>query len=133
MKQCGKKTFHRVINTNLHCTENSKQIFPEMKLRGLLPNICIHVSVNDLYIPTIGPAIFLYCICGPIVGINSSQIHECRDWERGRAVSFLEIFVSNFRYSAFAVYFSSVLFHFEAGLAGHIRQLRHNTSRPLSY
>jgi hypothetical protein len=24
-----------------HCTENSKQIFPEMKLRGLVPNVCI--------------------------------------------------------------------------------------------
>jgi hypothetical protein len=32
-----------------HCTENSKQIFPEMKLRGLVPNFGIHV-----YIPTIG-------------------------------------------------------------------------------
>jgi hypothetical protein len=37
----------------LHCTENTKQIFPEMKLRGLVPNFCIHVSVSDLYIPTI--------------------------------------------------------------------------------
>ncbi len=27
-----------------------------MKLRGLIPNFCnIHVSVSDLYIPTIGP------------------------------------------------------------------------------
>jgi hypothetical protein len=34
-----------------HCTENLKQIFPEMKLR--------------------------------------LQIHECRNWEGGRAVSFL--------------------------------------------
>jgi hypothetical protein len=30
-----------------HCTENSKQIFPEMKLRGLVPSFCIHVSVSD--------------------------------------------------------------------------------------
>jgi hypothetical protein len=28
-------------------------------LRGLSPNIHIHVSVSDLYIPTIGPPIFL--------------------------------------------------------------------------
>jgi hypothetical protein len=34
-------------------TENSKQIFPEMKLRGLSSNSYIHVSVSDLYIPTI--------------------------------------------------------------------------------
>jgi hypothetical protein len=30
---------------------------------------------------------------------------EIGNWERGRAVSFLEIFFSNFRYSAFAVRF----------------------------
>jgi hypothetical protein len=30
-------------------------------------------------------------------------MQECRNWERGRAVSFLGIFVSNFRYSVFAV------------------------------
>jgi hypothetical protein len=36
------------------------------------------------------------------VGIyNRSQIHVCRNWERGRAVSFLEICVSNFRCSVF--------------------------------
>jgi len=27
----------------MHYTENSKQIFPEIKLRGLVPNFCIHV------------------------------------------------------------------------------------------
>jgi hypothetical protein len=31
--------------------------------------------------------------------INRSQVHECRNWERGRTVSFLRIYVSNFRYS----------------------------------
>jgi hypothetical protein len=31
-----------------HYTENSKQIFPERKLRGLFPNSYIHVSVSDL-------------------------------------------------------------------------------------
>ncbi len=40
-----------------HCTENSKKIFPEMKLRGLVPNFCIHVSVSDLYIPMIDTTI----------------------------------------------------------------------------
>ncbi len=30
-----------------HYTENSKQICPEMKLRGLDPNSYIHVSVSD--------------------------------------------------------------------------------------
>jgi hypothetical protein len=40
-------------------TENSKQIFPEKELRGLGPNFRIHVSVSDLYIPTIGLPILL--------------------------------------------------------------------------
>jgi hypothetical protein len=43
-----------------------------MKLRGLMPNFHIHVSVSYLlvyYIPTIGPPIFLQKIGGPIVGI----------------------------------------------------------------
>jgi hypothetical protein len=30
-----------------------------MKLRGLSPNSCIHVSVSDLHIPTIGLPILL--------------------------------------------------------------------------
>jgi hypothetical protein len=42
----------------LHCkirnyTKNSQQIFPEKEMRGLSPNFHIHVSVSDLYIPTI--------------------------------------------------------------------------------
>ena len=34
---------------------------------------------------------------------ETARIHEYRNWERGRTVSFLGIFVSNFRYSGFAV------------------------------
>jgi hypothetical protein len=44
-----------IITCTLHCTENSKQIFPEIKLRGLFP---VYVSVSDLYILTIGTPIF---------------------------------------------------------------------------
>ncbi len=32
----------------MNCTKNSKQIFPEMKLRGLAPNFYIHTSGSDL-------------------------------------------------------------------------------------
>jgi hypothetical protein len=39
-----------------------------MKLRGLVPNFHIHVSVSDLYIPTIGPPILQQ----PIVEIYKS-------------------------------------------------------------
>jgi hypothetical protein len=40
-------------------TKNFKQIFPEKELRGLSPNFHIHVSVGDLYIPTIDLPILL--------------------------------------------------------------------------
>ncbi len=41
-----------------HCpwTENPIYVFPEMKLRGLIPNSHIQVSVSHLYIPRIGAA-----------------------------------------------------------------------------
>jgi hypothetical protein len=42
----------------VHCKEEPNYVFPEMKLRGLLPNFHIHVSVSDVYIPTIGPPFF---------------------------------------------------------------------------
>jgi hypothetical protein len=38
----------------LHCTEKPIYVFLEMKLRGLVPNSCIYVSVSDLCIPRIG-------------------------------------------------------------------------------
>ncbi len=37
--------------------------------------------------------------------INRSQVHECRNKERGRAVSVLGIYVSNFRYNAIVALF----------------------------
>jgi hypothetical protein len=41
------------VPCSLHCTENSKHFFPEMKQRSLVPNFYIHVSESDLYIPMI--------------------------------------------------------------------------------
>jgi hypothetical protein len=38
----------------LHYTEHPIYVFPEMKLRCLVPNSNIHVSMSDLYIPRIG-------------------------------------------------------------------------------
>jgi hypothetical protein len=43
-----------------------------MKLRDLVANFCIHVSVSDLYIPTFGPPILIYGVCGPFVGVYKS-------------------------------------------------------------
>ncbi len=54
-----------------------------------------------LYIPRIGLHILLQPNrqTNPWEYINHSQIHECRNWEGGRAVSFLGIHKSDFRYS----------------------------------
>ncbi len=43
----------------VHCKEIPVYILLENKLRGLSPNFYCHVSVSELYIPTIGPPIFL--------------------------------------------------------------------------
>ncbi len=45
--------------TQLHCNENSIYVFLFWKLRSLSPNFHLHVSVSDLYIPRIGPHIWL--------------------------------------------------------------------------
>ncbi len=68
--------------------------------------ISTFMFLSDLYIPAIGPPIFLQQNRQTNRGnihINHSQRHECRNWDWGRAVSFLGIFVSNFRFVVFAV------------------------------
>jgi hypothetical protein len=37
-----------------YCTKNPIYVFPEMKLRGLVSNSYVYVSLSDLYIPRIG-------------------------------------------------------------------------------
>jgi hypothetical protein len=39
--------------------ENLKQIFPEKEYRGISPNFHIHVSVSELFIPTMGLPVLL--------------------------------------------------------------------------
>jgi hypothetical protein len=43
-------------------TEIPIYVFPEMKLRGLVPNSYIHISVSNFYIPKIGLQIWLHQI-----------------------------------------------------------------------
>ncbi len=52
--------------------ENLKQIFPEKEYKGLSPNFHIHVSVSELYIPTMGRPVLLEEICRLILGISKS-------------------------------------------------------------
>ncbi len=74
------------VKTSLHRTnaENSKQIFPEKELRGHSPNFHIHVSVSDLYIPTVDHPILLQDIQYVDRSweyISRSQKHECGKWD----------------------------------------------------
>jgi hypothetical protein len=84
----------------VHCNENPINVLLFWKLRGRSPNFHIHVSVSDLYIPRIGSHISCNRIGRSIVGIYKSltDTHECGNWDCGRAVPFLGIFVSDFRY-----------------------------------
>jgi hypothetical protein len=52
--------------------ENLKQIFPEKEYRGLSPNFHSHVSVSELYIPTMGRPVLLEEICRLILGVYKS-------------------------------------------------------------
>jgi hypothetical protein len=62
-KKLAKMSHATVPFTIVHCKDtvpkNSKQIFLDMKLRGLVPNSYIHVPVSGLYLPTTGPPVFL--------------------------------------------------------------------------
>ncbi len=52
--------------------KNLKQIFPEKEYWGLSPNIHIHVSVSELFIPTMGLPVLLEEICRLILGLYKS-------------------------------------------------------------
>jgi hypothetical protein len=81
-----------------HNTENSKQIFPERELRGLIPNFHIHVSLRYFYIPSIGRPILLQENMWSDSG-NRSQTHECGNWDWSRTIPFLGIHKWDFRCS----------------------------------
>ncbi len=65
----------------IYCTENLIYLFPEMKLRGLVPNSHIHVYVNicsqdrSAYLAAAKQANRSWEY------INCSQIHKCGNWE----------------------------------------------------
>jgi hypothetical protein len=63
--------------------ENLKQIFPEKKYLGVSSNFHIHVSVSELYIPTMGLPFLLEEICGPNLGIYR-RFGPLRGGQRGR-------------------------------------------------
>jgi hypothetical protein len=68
----GKMLFITISALQRKNAENLKQIFPEKEYRGLSPKFHIHVSVSELYIPTMGLPFLLEEICGLILGIYKS-------------------------------------------------------------
>ncbi len=79
-KEKEEPTEERIQGRAHRAVEDPIYVFLKMKLRGLVPNSYIHLSVSDLYNPTIGPRIFLHQIRWTDHGnicINHSQIHEC--------------------------------------------------------
>ncbi len=89
----------------IHCNENPIYVFPIWESCGLSPNFHIHVSVSYLYISRIDPHISCSRIGRSIVEIYKSLTGTWLwNWYCGRAIPFLGIFVSNFRYWFFAVY-----------------------------
>jgi len=77
----GKKAGKGMITQQRHCAKNLKQIFPEIKLRGLVHNSYIHVSVSDLYISTISGC---SQIGEPIVGIYKLLTYTYKNVEIGK-------------------------------------------------
>ncbi len=91
-----------------HCNEKPIYVFLFWELRGLSPNSTF-MCLRSIYIFPGSVHIFSSSRKGrSIVGIyNCSQTHEYGEygnWDCGRAVPFLGIFVSNFRYCFFAVH-----------------------------
>ncbi len=95
----------------VHCNENHIYVFLFWELRGLSPSFHIHVSVSDLFTPRICPHVFPAAEYRNIDWsgeyINRSQWTQCGNMDCGRAIPFLGIFVSNFLYRFFAVYWST--------------------------
>ncbi len=86
-----------------HCKEDSNDVFPEIKLRGFVPDFPIHTSVGDSYIPRIGPLILLQ----PNRQTDSGNIKIAHRYVNVKieteAAQFPFWFFSIFWYSIFAV------------------------------
>ncbi len=84
-----------------HCNENSIYVFLFWELRGLSP-IFLHLYVCGIY--KFPGSAHLFPAAEQSEFINRSQTHEFGNWDCGRKIPFLGIFVSNFRYWFFAVH-----------------------------
>ncbi len=96
----------------VHCKEIWIVVFPDKELRGLSHNFLIHVCLWAIYIFPRSAHLFSYSRTGRDRSeeyINCTWRHECKNWDCSRAVPFLGIFVSNFRYCVFCSVRDTVL------------------------
>jgi hypothetical protein len=114
----GRCNFDSLIHCNLmkalrnihsYCTANEGTIYVTARphyfqYRVIVsPNFHIHVSACGRYI-YFQDWFALLLPNRQWEYINRFQIHECRNWERGRAVSFPGIHKSDFRYSVACIF-----------------------------
>jgi hypothetical protein len=85
------------ICLHLYCKKNPIYVLPEKKLRGIRPNFRIHISYSHDGSTYLSAAEYAD---RPWECINHSQKHECRNFS---FISGNTVFVSNFRYTVFAV------------------------------
>jgi hypothetical protein len=76
----GKYVAWQLFVSNMHCKESIPKIrnkyFPEKELRGHNPHFHFHVSVSNLYIPTIDLPILLQEIGAQILGIYTKSLTD---------------------------------------------------------
>jgi hypothetical protein len=96
---CQATHFYQV---GAHCNENPIYVFLFWELRGLSPNFPI-LSVSDSYIPRISSHISCSTTARSTVGIYIYHSQSHGNWDCGRPIPFMGIFVSNFQYWFFAV------------------------------
>ncbi len=88
----------------LHCNKNPIYVFPERNPKASVP-ISAFICLRAIDILSESVHIFSCSrIDRPTLGIHNSLTDECGNCDWSRAVPFMGIFVSNFRYCVCAVY-----------------------------
>ncbi len=89
-----------LVNAGPHCNENPIYVFLFWELRSLSPNFHIHTFMCLWAIYIFPGLVHIFPAAEEADRsweyVNHSQAHECVNWDCGRSIPFLGIFVSNF-------------------------------------